>query len=182
MATEDQIDGYAAAFIEFAKAEGQLETIGDELFSIARAYESSSELQETLTDPRLPVERKQAIISDLLQSRVSTLTLNLVNFVISVGKARDLPAIADRLVQRAASAREKVVAEVRSAIELNEDTVRQLEQKLGDATGKNVEAKVVIDPSILGGIVAKVGDTVIDGSVKGRLADLKEQFGRLAHG
>jgi F-type H+-transporting ATPase subunit delta len=182
VATEGQIDGYAAAFIEFAQAENQLETISDELFSIARAYESSSELQETLTDPRLPVDRKQAIITELLGSRVSALTLNLVNFVISLGKARDLPAIADRLAQRAASARQKVVAEVRTAIELDDETVKQLELKLGAVTGKNVEAKLVVDPSVLGGIVAKVGDTVIDGSVKGRLADLKEQFGRLAHG
>ena len=177
MATEDQIDGYAAAILEFAKAEGQLETVGDELFQIARTFDSSSELRDSLADPRLPVERKQGIISDLLGTRASALTVNLINFIIGVGKARDLPAIADRLVNKAAAARDRAVAEVRSAIELDADTVRRLEERLGAATGKTVEAKVVVDPSILGGIIARVGDVVIDGSVKGRLQDLREEFG-----
>ncbi len=177
MATADQIDGYATAILEFAKAEGQLETVGDELFQIARTFDSSSELRDSLTDPRLPVERKQGIISDLLGTRASALTVNLINFVIGVGKARDLAAIADRLVAKAAGARDHAVAEVRSAIELDPDTVRRLEERLGSATGKTVEAKVVVDPSILGGIIARVGDVVIDGSVKGRLQDLREEFG-----
>ena len=177
MATEDQIDGYASAILEFAKAEGQLATIGDELFQVARTFESSSELRDSLSDPRMPIERKQGIVSDLLGTRASALTVNLINFVIGVGKARDLPAIADRLVERAAGARERVVAEVRSAIELDAATVGRLETRLSEATGKAVEAKVVVDPSIIGGIIARVGDMVIDGSVKGRLRDLREQFG-----
>ena len=177
MAKQDQIDGYAAAILEFAKAEGQLETIGDELFQIARTFESSSELRDSLSDPRLPVERKQGIISDLLDTRASVLTVNLINFVIGAGKARDLPAIADRLVQRASEARDAVVAEVRSATALDPETVSKLEAKLSGATGRKVEAKVVVDPEILGGIVARVGDVVIDGSVKGRLQELRDEFG-----
>ena len=177
MAKQDQIEGYAAAILEFAKAEGQLETIGDELFSIARIFESSSELRDSLSDPRLPIERKQGIISDLLETRASALTVNLINFIVGAGKARELPAIADRLVQRASEARDAVVAEVRSAVELDSATVSKLEAKLGEATGKKVEAKVVVDPEILGGIVARVGDVVIDGSVRGRLRDLRDEFG-----
>ena len=56
-------------------------------------------------------------------------------------------------------------------------TVARLEARLSEATGKKVEAKVVIDPEILGGIVARVGDLVIDGSVQGRLQDLRDEFG-----
>ncbi len=177
MAKQDQIDGYAAAILEFAKAEGQLETIGDELFQIARTFESSSELRDSLSDPRLPVERKQGIISDLLDTKASALTVNLINFIIGAGKARELPAIADRLVRRVSEARDAVVAEVRSAVELDSATVTRLEARLSEATGKKVEAKVVIDPEILGGIVARVGDMVIDGSVQGRLQDLRDEFG-----
>jgi F-type H+-transporting ATPase subunit delta len=177
LAKQDQIDGYAAAIFEFAKAEGQLETIGDELFQIARTFESSSQLRDSLSDPRLPVEIKQGIVSDLLDTRASVLTVNLINFVVGAGKVREFPAIADRLVQRASEARHAVVAEVRSAVELDSATVAKLEAKLSEATGKRVEAKVVIDPEILGGIVARVGDLVIDGSVQGRLQDLRDEFG-----
>ena len=70
-----------------------------------------------------------------------------------------------------------MVGEVRSAVALTEDQQARLAEALGKATGKRVEVKVVIDPSVLGGLVAQVGDTVIDGSVRARLDQLREQIG-----
>ncbi len=63
---------------------------------------------------------------------------------------------------------------MRSAVPLNDDQRKRLAEALGNATGKQVEVKVVVDPSVLGGIVAQVGDTVIDGSVRSRLDQLKQ--------
>ena len=171
---DDRIDGYAAAILELAKAEGELARIGDELFRIARAFESSNELREALTDPRLPVERKKAVVDDLLGDKISPLAVNLVNFVVGVGRAADLPAIADRLAERAAGERNKVIAEVRSATELDEKTVARLAESLGKATGKDVEVKTVVDPSVIGGVVARVGDVVIDGTVRHRLEEIRD--------
>ena len=68
------------------------------------------------------------------------------------------------------------MAEVRSAIPLTDDQKSRLADALGKATGKLVEVKVIIDPSIQGGIVAQVGDTVIDGSVRHRLEQLKQSL------
>jgi F-type H+-transporting ATPase subunit delta len=65
---------------------------------------------------------------------------------------------------------------VRSAIPLTDDQLERLAKALGNATGKQVEVKVVVDPSVLGGIVAQVGDTVIDGSVRSRIDQLKHAF------
>lgn len=178
MAVDLRIDGYAAAILEVAKAEGELARVGDEMFRIARAFESSNELREALTDPRLPVERKKGIVDDLLGGKTSTLAVNLVNFVVGVGMASDLPAIADRLAERAASERNKVIAEVRSAIELDADTVERLAASLSRATGKDVEVKTVVDPSVVGGVVARVGDTVIDGSLSHRMQELRETLTR----
>lgn len=174
MPADDRIDGYAAAILEFARAEGELERIGDELFRIARAFESSNELREALTDPRLPAERKKAVIDDLLGGKSSDLALNLVNFVVGLGRASDLPAIADRLAERAAEERDKVIAEVRTASELDEDTVARLAASLGRALGKDVEVKTVVDPAVIGGLVARVGDVVIDGTVSHRLDQIGE--------
>jgi F-type H+-transporting ATPase subunit delta len=174
MPADDRIDGYAAAILELARAEGELERVGDELFRIAREFEASNDLREALTDPRLPVERKQAVVDDLLGSRVSRLTVNLINFVVASGRARELRAIADRLAQRAAEARDRVIAEVRSATELDDATRERLAAALSRATGRDVEMKVVIDPSVIGGVVARVGDVVIDGSVKHRIERLRE--------
>ena len=178
MPTDPRIDGYAAAILEVAKAEGDLARVGDELFRIARAFESSPELREALTDPRLPIERKKALVDDLLTGKTSTLAVNLVNFVVGVGMSSDLPAIADRLAERAASERNKVIAEVRSAIELDEATVARLSESLSRATGKDVEVKTVVDPAVVGGIVARVGDTVIDGSLSHRMQEVRETLTR----
>ena len=172
--TDDRIDGYAAAILEFAKAEGELDRIGDELFRIARAFESSNELREALTDPRLAAERKKAVVDDLLGGKSSPLAVNLVNFVVGLGRASDLPAIADRLAERAALARSRVIAEVRTAVELDAATIARLTASLSRATGKDVEVKTVVDPTVIGGVVARVGDVIIDGSVSHRLQELRE--------
>jgi F-type H+-transporting ATPase subunit delta len=172
--TDARIDGYAAAILEFAKAEGELDRIGDELFRIARAFESSDSLRDALIDPRLPLERKKGIVDDLLGGKTSPLAMSLVNFVVSLGRAGELPAIADRLAERAAAGRQRVLAEVRSAVELDRDTVARLAASLSAATGKNVEVKAVVDPTVIGGVVTRVGDLVIDGSVSHRLQELRE--------
>lgn len=170
----DRIDAYAAALFEVARAEGSLETVEEELFRVARTIEGSDELRSTLTDRAVPVEMRQGIVEDLLGSRASSVTTALVSFVVGSGRSKDLPAIIDKLVERAAEERSQAVAEVRSAIPLDDDQKTRLAVALGKATGKNISVKVVVDPSILGGIVAQVGDTVIDGSVRTRLNQLRE--------
>ena len=67
MASDDRIDGYASAIFEIARSEGELERVGDELYRIARAFESSPELREVLTDRRVPIDRKIAVLGDLLE-------------------------------------------------------------------------------------------------------------------
>ena len=107
---------------------------------------------------------------------VRFLPLSLVSFVVGSGRARDLPKIIDPLVRRSAEERAEVVADVRSAIPLDEDQQARLAEALSKRTGQKVSVKVNVDPSILGGIVATIGDTVIDGSVRRRLEQLKDSF------
>ena len=178
MTADARIDGYAAAILEVAGAEDALERVGDELFRIARTFEASNELREALTDPRIPVERKKGVIDDLLGGKASPLTANLVGFVVSAGRAAELPAIADRVAARAAAARDRAVAEVRTAVELDAATIERLTAALNKATGKAVEVKVVVDPSVIGGVVARVGDLVIDGTVSHRLQQLRETLNK----
>jgi F-type H+-transporting ATPase subunit delta len=109
----------------------------------------------------------------LLGSRALTTTNAVAAFLISSGRASDLPAIVDRFVEVAAQSRDREVAEVRSAVPLDDATKARLAVALSSATGKQVEVKVIIDEKVLGGIVARVGDTVIDGTVRHRLAVLK---------
>jgi len=171
---DDRIVGYANGILELAKAEGEVERVEDELFSFAQALDKSAELRSSLTDPQLPVERKQAVIAELLGERASALTVGLVQFIVSQGRVSELPDIARALVEKAAESRSRALAEVRSAVPLDEDTIARLTAALSKATGKKVEVKVIVDESIIGGIVARVGDTVIDGSIARRMDSLRQ--------
>ncbi|HEV3505527.1 MAG TPA: ATP synthase F1 subunit delta [Actinomycetes bacterium] len=171
-----RLDGYASAIFEVAKAEDALEEVEDELFRFARVLEASDDLRSTLTDANLPAERRQAIVEDLLGGKALPLTTSLVSFVVGAGRARDLPAIIDRLVERAAAERRHAGAEVRSAVELDADQRKRLAEALSSNLGKDVEVKVIVDPSVMGGLSARVDDTVIDGTVRHRLDQLRESL------
>ncbi|MFP5321064.1 MAG: ATP synthase F1 subunit delta [Acidimicrobiia bacterium] len=165
---------YAAAIAAVARAEGELGAVQDELFSLARTLGGSEELQATLSDPQVPVERRQQIVEDLLAGKVSKTTSAAVSLVVGTGRARDLHGIAEALVALGAAEGGKQVAVVRSAIELTDDQKARLASALQTAVGAPVDVRVVIDPSVLGGLVAQVGDTVIDGTVRRRLDQLKQ--------
>ena len=174
--SDARIEGYARALFEVARAEGNLDEVEDELFRFARNVESTDELRNALTDELIPVARRQSIVEDLLGGKASATTVQLISMVVGAGRGRDLPAIIDRLVQRASSAKSREVAQVRSAVPLTDDQQARLAAALTNATGKQVNLKVVIDPSVLGGLVATVGDTVIDGSVRTALDHLKSRL------
>ncbi len=169
----DRIDGYADALLAVAKAEGNLDEVEDELFRFGQNLEGSDELRSALTDELVPVSRRQAIVEELLGEKASPTTSQLVGFVVGSGRGRDLPAIIAKLVDRAASEKDRTVAEVRSAVPLTDDQKTRLAAALANATGKQVVVKVIVDPSVLGGLVATVGDSVIDGSVRSKLDQLK---------
>jgi F-type H+-transporting ATPase subunit delta len=170
----DRSAGYALAIFELAKAEGQLERVESELMTVARSLSASPELRSSLTDPQLPLERKQGIIDDLLGGRASQLTVGLVQLVVGQDRASDLPDIARSLLETAAASRERALAEVRTAVPLDDATIDRLTKALGEATGKRVEVKVMVDPTVIGGVVARVGDTVIDGSISRKVDELRQ--------
>jgi len=172
----NKTEAYAQALLEVARAEGHLSAVEDDLFRLARTYEGSDDLRMALTDPQLPVERRIAVIEELMGGKAVATSTALVSMLVASGQGGDLPAVVDRFLELAASEREHEVAEVRSAIPLDESQQQRLAEALGRATGKNVEVKVIVDESVLGGVVTRVGDTVIDGSVRRRLEQLKEQM------
>lgn len=173
---DQRIEGYARALFEIARAEGTIDQVEDELFRFARAFESSDSLRSALADQTIPAARRQGIIEDLLGGKSSNTTVQLVSMVAGSGRASDIVAIIDRLVARASSAKNLEVAEVRTAVPLTGDQETRLAAALTKATGKSVNLKVVVDPSVIGGLVATIGDTVIDGSVRSRLEQLKSRL------
>ncbi len=171
-----KIEAYATALFEIAQADGTLALVEDELFRVARAFESNEQLRNTLSDATIPADRRQQVAEQLLGAKASNTTTQLVSLVVGSGQVRNLPAIVDSLVKRASAEKQQEVAEVRSAIALSDDQKTRLTAALTKVTGKPVNLKVVIDPSVLGGLVAVVGDEVIDDTVRTRLDQLKTRI------
>ena len=170
----ERIETWAQALLDIAQSEGNLHEVEDELFRFARIVEGNDDLRNALSNPGQPADRRAAIVDDLLENRSLQLTRSIAAFIVGAGRGHDLPAIVARFVELAAETREHEVAEVRSAVPLDDAQVQRLATALGRATKKNIEVRVVVDPSLMGGIVATIGDTVIDGTVRHRLDQLKE--------
>ncbi|MEX1044382.1 MAG: ATP synthase F1 subunit delta [Acidimicrobiia bacterium] len=170
----DRTDGYAAAAYALASAEGELDRVEQELFAVGQSVESSPELRDALTNPSLPFDRKEGIVRDVVGAQASRVTVNLVSMFVAQGRGGDLPEIASALAEQRAASAGRAVAEVRSAVPLDEATIARLTAALERKTGRPVEIKAIVDPSVLGGIVTRVGDTVIDGSVARRLRSLRQ--------
>ncbi len=171
-----RVEGYASALVAFASAEDQLDRVPDELFAVGQAVSNNDSLRETLTDRSIPASRRIGVLEDLLASEASPVTLNLVSLLVGAGRGADIPEIAEETLAQAAAQRGEAVAEVRSAIPLSDEQVQRLAAALTRASGRNVSVQVVIDPDVLGGIAAQIGDTVYDGSVRTRLENMKERL------
>ena len=175
MASESLIHGYAEALFRIVEAEGELDRVEDELYRFGKLLESNHELKQALADQSIDRAERIRILEELIGDKVLPHTLSLIAFVVEQGRARQLPQILDELAALAAEARQSVVAEVRTAVPIDDKQKKALAEALSKATKKKVEVKNIVDPSILGGVSAKIGDTVIDGSVRRRLEQLKEQ-------
>ena len=176
MAETDRVDAYSQAFFEVARAEKQGGAIEDDLFRFARALDANDDLRMALGDKTIPAERRIAIVEELMGGTAVAVSVGLVSMVVGAERAGELPAIVERFLELSAEQRQHEVAEVRAAVALDDQVRDRLAQALSHATGKQVEVKVVIDPNVLGGVVARIGDTVIDGSVRHRLDQLKERL------
>jgi F-type H+-transporting ATPase subunit delta len=177
VADEELIGGYAQALFAVARAEDVLAKVEDELYAFGKALEQHTDLREALTDAALPTENKKAVVRDLLGDRANPVTVSLLGFVIDAGRAREIPKIVEELARMASKEREHVLAEVRSAVDLTAAQRERLAQALSSATGHRVDVKVVVDPTVIGGVVARVGDEVFDGSIASRLEDAKQAMG-----
>jgi len=155
-----------AVFAE-TDADGTLGDVEDELFRFDRLLESQPRLRSALGDPVLPDENKRALVDDLLKDRASDATVTLVHVAIS--RPGDPVNRIQALADRAAARRDRVLVEARTAVELDDERRDRLAEALSHAAGRQVDLEVVVDPSVVGGVVARIGDELIDGTVRRKL-------------
>lgn len=174
--SNNHVVAYADAAFAIASAEGNLAEVEDELFRFGRILLANDELRDTLTNQRLPVDRRQQIVEDILDGKATRGTLAIVSLLVNVGRITDLPQIVEHLVGRSARVTGKQVAEVRSAVALTDDQIERLAEALKARTSQDITVRNIVDPKVLGGVVTQIGDSLLDGSVRTRLNQIRDAF------
>lgn len=175
--TNERTSGYAEAVVALATAEDALDAVESELLTVARAVDANEELRRQLTDIHLPVGRRLTFVESEVLEAAHPATRAALSMIISADRVRDLTGIAEQVSERAAATRDEELAEVYVAVPLDDERKRSLKEALERATGRKLELKVYVDESVVGGVRATIGDTVIDGSLANRLSDLKTRVG-----
>jgi F-type H+-transporting ATPase subunit delta len=170
------IDAYVSSLAAIASAEGVLERVEAELSVVVQAIDTNENLRSKLTDELLPIAVRQQILETLLNGKGHRLTAQFISLVLGAGRARDLRAISAAISDNVAGASGRKVAEVRTAVALTEDQQKRLADALAKKFNSQVNLKVIVDPSVVGGLVATVGDEVIDASVRSKLDQLKSRL------
>jgi len=168
---------YAEAIVTLARGEDALDVVEDELLAVARAVDGNEELRQRLTDIHLPVARRLGFVESEAMAAAHPATRTALATIIAAERAGDLAVIAQEVARRAAAARDEELAEAYVAVPLDDARRAALKDALERATGRKLDLKVIVDPSVVGGVRARIGDTVIDGSLLRRLTDLRTRVG-----
>jgi F-type H+-transporting ATPase subunit delta len=166
---------YAAAMFDLGSKQNQLDRTLDDVQEIARLF-SKHTLAFLLREPKIPAQRKETVLREALSARVLPVSLNLALLVVQRGLVDLMPNIAHELQQMVFDYKNQAVAEVTTAAPMDEQQQTLVKQALEQRTGKTILLQTKVNPDILGGVVARVGDQVIDGSVQQRLQVLKRQL------
>jgi F-type H+-transporting ATPase subunit delta len=170
----DALAGYAEALLAVAGAEGDLDKTKAQMAEVGRAIAGNEELRSTLSNRLVPADVRGKIVDELLANKTTDTVRALVGMIVSAGRGGQLSEIVDAFIARAAASSGKDVAVVRSAVALTDDQQARLAAALEKKLGSAVELQLVIDPTVVGGAVTTIGDTVIDGSLRSRLTHMRE--------
>jgi F-type H+-transporting ATPase subunit delta len=174
---------YAAALYEIASEEqvlpkykNMVDMVEGELKAIAQVIEDNSDLQKLLYHPQITPAAKKELLVNLFEGKVSDVTGNFLALLVDRRRETYFADIVAEFIALANAGRNILAAQIASAVELNDKEKGELNQILGSLAGKKVQTSFTVDPSIIGGVVVRMGDKIIDGSVKTRLASLKERL------
>lgn len=164
---------YAQAAFAIARDGNAVAAWRSDLNDVAEVLAESG-LAPVLADPKVPLDRRLSLVERTLD--ISPLALNLAKLLVQKGRSADARAVADAFGRMADEHEGIAHAEVTTAVELSAEKVAEIEKQLSAQVGKTVKASARVDPTILGGVVVRVGDQLVDGSVRTRLKRLRREL------
>ena len=170
---------YAKALLAIGREDGQAESYKEELGAIAKLLDEQKELESALSNPLYAEEGRKKVLGVLIErAGLSKVMSSFFNLLFDKGRiqyVKDIYLFYEKLTDELANI---VRAEVVSASDLPEETVAQIRAALSEKTGKEVKMDVRVEPALIGGVVTKIGDLILDGSVRTQLLSLKESLQR----
>ena len=173
---------YAKALFDVAVQEADLTAVERDLAGFVSLVQTHTDLQQALLGPAVPAAQKRAVISALAAhaNGVSEVVMRLLGLLADRGRLSLLPEIDAAFQARVMEHWQLVRAEVTTAVPLPADRRQALEARLAATTGKQVAVEARVDAGIIGGVIAKIGSTVYDGSVTRQLERMRERLGEEA--
>jgi F-type H+-transporting ATPase subunit delta len=166
---------YARALLELGLEGGQLDSVVAEIDAVAQSWTGSAELRNALENPIVSLAAKKAVMSDLAEAlQTSAVTRQALLLMVDRRRTRALPYIASALREMADARKGLLRAEVITATPLSDGYYVRLQKQLEAMTGQRVVVDRRTDPSLIGGVVTRIGDRILDGSLRTRLQSLRD--------
>ena len=170
---------YAKALADVIMERGQTLTVGDEVKAFTQVIEENSELRNVFASPVIALDRKKAVLNELLaRMQFRPTTNNFLQLLLTNQRLHQIEFVRASLMRELDERAGVVSAEVTTARTLAATEQENLLNQLQTATGKRVRVNFKIDPEIIGGIVTRVGSLIYDGSIKNQLALMKQQLAK----
>ncbi|MER5637685.1 F0F1 ATP synthase subunit delta [Kitasatospora sp. NPDC002227] len=165
-----------SAYAEIVAADkaGKLDNVEDEVFRFGRIVAGSYELRSALTEPKATAEAKAELVKKLLGGRAEAASVRLITTLVVHPRGRSLEQGLDAYSKLAAARRDRVVAEVTTAVPLLDSQKERLSAALTRLYGRQVHLNIDIDPEVRGGVRVQIGDEIIDGTVSSRLEGARQ--------
>ncbi len=166
---------YAQALFEAAEAQAAVGRVRDELGALAAAMAEGSELREAMLSPEVAITAKHAVLADLMAD-AHPVTTGFARVLVDRGRISQIGEMATAYSRRVDTAEGRVVVTAITAVPLTPELRDQIRDKVRAQTGRDAEIEESVDPSIIGGLVLRVGDVVVDASLRTRLEEMRRSL------
>ena len=168
-------DRYALAFMDLAQRQDMFDKFDSDLALVNETVGVNKDLKDFLEHPLIQASDKKDVIDKIFREHVSVYTLNLIKLLIDKNRLHILALLADHYKALLNKKRNISTAQIITAIEIDEETKNRVKEKLQKVFSKTIEVETQIDKEIIAGMIVKVGDKIIDGSIKTKFENMKKQ-------
>lgn len=170
---------YASALFDIAFEEGSYEKVKEELDFVLACLEEEPQLYQLLKSPLITVLEKKDVVSAIFKDKLSQEVYNFLRIIIDKGRESYIEGIVKEYRTLVDTAKNKVEAVAITAIPMDKEDLLKLQVNLSMTSGKNIQLQNQVDPEIIGGVLVKIGDKVIDGTIRNRLARMEEELSQV---